>query len=131
MVLISFVLLTQGKLFCYSVLTHMSDIKLTDQNFEAEVLKADMPVIVDFWAEWCQPCKIIGPYIEELAGEYAGKIKIGKLNVDENTVAGNYNVMSIPTVMFFKNGQPFKSIVGAQSKDNYKKAIEEILSASS
>lgn len=129
--MISFVLLTQGKLFCYSVLTQMSDIKLTDQNFEEEVLKSDMPVIVDFWAEWCQPCKIIGPIIEELASEYAGKIKIGKLNVDENTVAGNYNVMSIPTVMFFKNGQPFKSMVGAQSKDNYKKAIDEILSASS
>ncbi len=107
----------------------MSDIKLTDQNFEAEVLKAEMPVIVDFWAEWCQPCKIIGPIIEELAQEYAGKIKIGKLNVDENTVAGNYNVMSIPTVMFFKNGQPFKSMVGAQSKDNYKKAIEEVLAS--
>lgn len=107
----------------------MSDVKLNDQNFEAEVLKSDVPVIVDFWAEWCQPCKIIGPYIEELAQEYAGKIKIGKLNVDENTVSGNYNVMSIPTILFFKNGQPFKSMVGAQSKDNYKRAIEEVLSS--
>lgn len=107
----------------------MSDIKLTDQNFEAEVINSDIPVIVDFWAEWCQPCKIIGPYIEELAAEYSGKIKIGKLNVDENTVASNFNVMSIPTVMFFKNGQPFKSMVGAQGKDSYKRAIEEVLAS--
>lgn len=107
----------------------MADITLTDQNFEAEVLKSDIPVLVDFWAVWCQPCKIVDPVIHELAGEYAGKIKVGKLNVDENQVAGDFNVMSIPTIMLFKNGQPVKSVIGAQPKENFKKAIDEVLAS--
>lgn len=106
----------------------MSNLTFTDQNFEAEVLKSDTPVVVDFWAEWCTPCKITTPIIDELAKEYAGKVKIGKLNVDENPEAsGNYHVMSIPTVMIFKNGQPVNSVVGAQSKENFKKAIDEAI----
>ncbi len=108
----------------------MADIILTDQNFEAEVLKSETPVLVDFWADWCMPCKIVDPVIHELAGEYAGKLKVGKLNVDENQEASQaYHVMSIPTIMFFKNGQPIKSVVGAQSKENFKKAIEEVLAS--
>jgi len=107
----------------------MADLVLTDQSFNTEVLKSDIPVLVDFWAEWCQPCKIVDPIIHELSGEYAGKLKVAKLNVDENTVSQNYNVMSIPTLLLFKNGQPVKSVVGAQPKENIKKAIEEVLAS--
>lgn len=106
----------------------MADLILTDQNFEAEVLKSDVPVLVDFWAVWCTPCRIVDPIVHELAHEYSGKLKVGKLNVDENPESSqNYHVMSIPTIMLFKNRQPVKSIIGAQSKENFKKAIEEVL----
>lgn len=108
----------------------MSDIVFTDGNFQQEVLSSDMPVLVDFWAPWCGPCKIVGPTIEELAKDYAGKVKVGKLNVDDNPeTAGTYSVMSIPTVMLFKKGQPVKSMIGAQGKESYQKAIEEVLAA--
>ncbi len=110
-------------------MTNVADLVLTDQNFEAEVLKSDTPVLVDFWAEWCAPCRIVDPIVHELAGEYKGKLKVGRLNVDENTVSQNYNVMSIPTIMLFKNGQPVKSIIGAQPKENFKKAIDEAIAA--
>ena len=72
----------------------MADLVLTDKNFEEEVLKSKTPVMVDFWAAWCQPCKVVSPIVDELAEEYHGKVKIGKLNVDENSVAGNFNVMN-------------------------------------
>ena len=108
----------------------MADIIFTDQNFEQEVLKSDIPVLVDFWAVWCTPCKVVDPIVHELAQEYSGKLKVGKLNVDENPEAsGSYNVMSIPTLLIFKNGQPVKSMVGAQSKENFKKGIEEALAS--
>ncbi|MEK9207676.1 MAG: thioredoxin, partial [Patescibacteria group bacterium] len=88
----------------------MADITFTDSNFEEEVLKSDMPVLVDFWAEWCGPCKIVDPVVHELSSEYGGKLKVGKLNVDENQVSSQtYNVMSIPTLLIFKKGQPVKS----------------------
>lgn len=106
----------------------MADTVITDQNFQEEVLKSNLPVLVDFWAEWCQPCKLVAPIVEELAGEYTGKLKVGKLNVDENPeAAGNFGVMSIPTLMIFKNGQPVKTVVGAQGKEVLKKAIDEAL----
>lgn len=108
----------------------MADIKLTDQNFGDEVLKAEMPVVVDFWAEWCMPCRMVGPIIEELAKEYEGKVKVGKMNVDENSqVPGNFGIMSIPSILIFKNGQPVKTIVGAQPKDNFKKEIDSVLNS--
>lgn len=108
----------------------MSDLTFTDNNFKQEVLESAQPVVVDFWAPWCGPCRIVGPIIEELAIEYAGKVKIGKINVDENSqTAGQYGVMSIPSIVFFKNGQPVRTMVGAQSKENYKQAIEEILTS--
>lgn len=107
----------------------MADLNITDQDFEDQVLKSDIPVLVDFWAEWCHPCHIVGPIIEELATEYEGKLKVGKVNVDQNQVAGNYGIMSIPSVLLFKNGKVVATLVGAQSKDNYKKEIEAALSA--
>jgi thioredoxin 1 len=106
----------------------MADATFTDQNFQNDVLKSTTPVVVDFWAPWCGPCKLVGPTIEQLAVDYKGKVKVGKLNVDENPdVAGTYGVMSIPTVMVFKGGQPVKAQVGAQSKDAYKRMIDEAL----
>lgn len=94
-------------------------IILTDSNFEAEVLKSDVPVLVDFWAPWCGPCKILGPIVEEVAKEMEGKpVKIAKMNVDESTDIGpKYNIMSIPTLMIFKGGQVVDQMVGVQSKD--------------
>lgn len=106
----------------------MANLTLTDQNFEEEVLKSEQPVLVDFWAEWCHPCHIVGPIVEELATDYAGKLKVGKLDVDKNQMANNYGIMSIPSVLLFKNGKVVKTLVGAQSKDNYKKEIDKVLS---
>ncbi len=108
----------------------MADLIFTDQTFEQEVLQSNTPVVVDFWAEWCQPCRAVSPIIEELAKEYEGKVKVGKLNVDENPqTASKYGIMSIPSILFFKGGQPVKTMIGAQSKENYKKGIEEVLSS--
>jgi|SRR5581483_1420749 len=108
----------------------MSDLTFSDQNFAQDVITSQTPVLVDFWAPWCAPCRIVGPIVEELAKEYSGKLKVGKLNVDDNQqTAGTYGVMSIPTLMIFKNGHPVKTIVGAQSKDALKKNIDEVLTA--
>jgi len=91
---------------------------ITDAQFDAEVLKSEVPVIVDFWAPWCGPCKIIGPRLEELAKEHDGKVKVVKLNVDEEREwAGKFGVMSIPTLMLFKEGQAAGQIVGAVPKE--------------
>jgi thioredoxin 1 len=106
----------------------MADFNFTDQNFDQEALKNKIPVVVDFWAVWCGPCRVVTPIIEELAKDYDGKVKIGKLNVDENpNTAGKYNIMSIPSILIFVNGEPVKTLVGAQSKDSYKKEIENVL----
>ncbi|MDC7786397.1 thioredoxin [Rhodoplanes sp. TEM] len=95
----------------------MGVTKVSDQDFETEVLKSDKPVVVDFWAEWCGPCRMIAPALEEIAGSLAGKVKIVKLNVDENPkVAAQYNIMSIPTLMLFKNGELSSRQVGAAPK---------------
>lgn len=108
----------------------MSDLVFTDSNFESDVLKSDTPVMVDFWAPWCAPCRIVSPIIEELGIEYAGKVKVGKLNVDDNPqTAAKYGIMSIPSIFLFKNGQPVKTMIGAQSKENFKRGIEEVLAA--
>src|SRR5687768_12760464 len=95
-------------------------VHITDANFEDEVLAAKEPVLVDFWADWCQPCLILGPTIEEIAGEVAGKAKVGKCNIDENPgLAARFQVMSIPTVLVFSGGKPVKSIVGVRPKAQY------------
>ena len=98
---------------------------LTDDNFEEEVLKSETPVLVDFWAPWCGPCKVLGPVIEELAEEFKDKkVKIAKMNVDENqTAPGKYGVMSIPTIIIFKGGQVVEQMVGVQPKE---KLVEKL-----
>lgn len=102
--------------------------KFTDDSFEKEVLQSTTPVLVDFWAEWCQPCQMVGPVVEELAEEYNGKVKVGKMNVDENVdVPGSFGIMSIPTLIVFKDGKPIKTMVGVQGKDTLKNALEEAL----
>lgn len=101
---------------------------LTDSNFKKEVLEAELPVLVDFWAAWCGPCRMIAPIVEELSKEYDKKIKIGKINIDENPkTPSQYGIMSIPTLMFFKKGQVAAQVVGTLSKSELKKKIEESL----
>jgi len=105
----------------------MKMLILTDKNFKEEVLQGRIPVLVDFWAPWCGPCWLAEPVIEELAQEYEGKIKIGKLNVDENPqTAQKYGVMSIPTVIVFKKGKEAKKQIGFSGKEGYKKLVEEL-----
>jgi len=102
--------------------------ELTDADFEAEVLKADTPVLVDFWAPWCGPCKSMSPIMDELTTEYEGKVKVVKVNVDENTqTPGKYSVMSIPTFIIFKGGEPVATFVGAKSKEDMKKELDAAL----
>ena len=106
----------------------MALLHFTDSNFKKEVLESGLPVLVDFWATWCGPCRMIAPIIEELAKEYDNKVKIGKINIDENPkIPTHYGVMSIPTLMFFKKGRVAEQAAGALSKAELKKKIEENL----
>jgi thioredoxin 1 len=103
-------------------------IKVDEAGWDTEVMKAPELVMVDFWAVWCGPCQMVAPIVEELAGEYAGKLKVMKLNTDENPeIAVRYQVLSIPTILFFKNGQPVEKLVGARPKRQFKEAIESLL----
>jgi thioredoxin 1 len=100
----------------------------TDGNFEPEILKSDIPTMVDFWAPWCGPCQVIAPVIEELAKEYAGKVKVAKMNVDENPATpSQYGIRGIPTLILFKDGQVFDQIVGAVSKSKLEEMIKKVL----
>ena len=106
----------------------MATVPVKDADFEAEVLKSDTPVVVDFWAEWCGPCKQIGPALEELAAEFGGKVKIAKVDVDENPgAAAKYGVRGIPTLLIFKDGQVASQKVGAAPKSSLKQWIESSL----
>lgn len=106
----------------------MSTLHFTDASFKKEVLESELPVLVDFWAPWCGPCKMVAPVVEELAKEYAGKMKIGKVDVDSNSkTATQFGIMSIPTIIFFKHGKVMGQLAGAASKLDLKRKIEENL----
>ncbi len=99
---------------------------VNDEQFKAEILNSSEPVLVDFWAAWCGPCRMVAPVLEELAGEYDGRVKILKVNVDENQdTASRYGIMSIPTLILFKNGEPVQTIVGFRSKEDLKSVIDQ------
>ncbi|MGN0157036.1 MAG: thioredoxin [Lachnospiraceae bacterium] len=103
------------------------EMKFTADNFEEEVIKSDLPVLVDFYADWCGPCKMMGPIVKKLAEKYDGKVKIGKLNIDENmSIAQAYQVMSIPTFKLFKNGEVVNTMIGAMSEKDLESKIAEI-----
>ena len=103
-------------------------LEFNDGNFEQEVIKSDIPVLVDFWAAWCMPCLKIAPIVEELSEEYQGKLKVGKVNVEDNqTVPRQYGIRSIPTLLIFKDGQVSSQIVGMQPKRNLEEKIREVL----
>ncbi len=101
--------------------------EFTDQNFEAEVLKSTVPVLVDFWAEWCMPCRMLAPTMEKIANDYAGKVKVGKLDTDGNRdVSIKYGINSIPTVILFKDGQVAQKFVGLRPERDFKAALDEV-----
>lgn len=107
-------------------------MKVDEGSWDAEVMKAPGLVMVDFWAVWCGPCQMVAPIVEELANEYAGKLRVMKLNTDENPeIAGRYQVMSIPTILFFKDGRPVEKLVGARPKRQFKEVIDSLLTQTS
>jgi len=102
-------------------------VTLTEANFEAEVLESPTPVLVDFWAEWCGPCKMIAPILDELASEYDGKVKVGKVNIDEHqSIATQYGVRAIPTLLIFKDGEVAEQVVGLRSKRDLKANLDKV-----
>lgn len=106
----------------------MAEVVITDANFDAEVLRATGPVLVDFWAVWCGPCVVQGPIVEEVAREMEGKVKVGKMDVDQNPqTAQSFGIMSIPTIMIFKDGTVVKQFIGVQSKETLKTELAKLI----
>lgn len=106
----------------------MAELDINEQNFEQEVVSSDVPVLLDFWAPWCGPCKMLMPVVEELAKEYDGKIKVGKVNTDENmSLSSKFQITSIPCLIIFKNGKPINKMVGFRPKNDIKKEIDNVL----
>jgi len=106
----------------------MAEIILSESNWEEEVIKSNIPVIVDFWAEWCMPCRMISPIVEKISNEYEDRVKVGKLNVDENpSVASQYGIRGIPTVLFFKNGDIVDQVVGVVPKRILEDKVKKVL----
>lgn len=104
------------------------EIKLTASNFDGEVVKSNVPVLVDFWATWCGPCRMVGPVISQLAQDYEGKIKVGKVDVDaEGALAAQYGIVSIPTIIMFVDGKPVDKLIGAHSQDDFEDMIEKYI----
>lgn len=111
-------------------MANMNVTQFTDANFEAEVLKSSQPVLVDFWAEWCMPCRMLAPTIDQLAEQYTGKIKVGKVDTDSNrNISVKYGISAIPTVMIFKDGQVAKKFVGLQSKADFENALNALIAS--
>jgi thioredoxin 1 len=103
-------------------------VEFTDQNFEQEVLRSDQPVLVDFWAEWCMPCRMLAPTIEKIAQQYAGRVKVGKLDTDSNRdVSVKYGISAIPTVILFNNGEVAQKFVGLRQEKDFKEALDAVI----
>jgi thioredoxin 1 len=124
-------LFTSASIFLYKERNNiMSEgiLEISDSSFDSEVIQSEKPVLVDFWAPWCGPCKAIGPIVEELAGEFSGKIKFAKCNVDDNPVSpGKFGIKAIPTLIFFKQGKVVEQITGMVAKSKLQQAINSIL----
>jgi thioredoxin 1 len=104
-------------------------VHISDDTFDSEVIKSDIPVVVDFWAQWCGPCKMIAPILEEIASEYDGKVKVAKMDVDSNTkIASQFKIMSIPSLLFFKEGNLVDQVVGAMPKAQLVERVSKVLS---
>lgn len=103
-------------------------LEINVSSFEAEVIGSDQPVLVDFWADWCMPCRMLAPVVDEIAGEFAGKVKVGKVDVDSNqALASKYGVRGIPTLLIFKNGEPVERLVGVQPKATIAQKLNDVL----
>ena len=104
-------------------------LEFTDDNFDTEVLQAEQPVVVDFWAEWCTPCKALVPVMDEIADQYTGKVKVGKVDTDNSKIAVKYGISSIPTVMIFQNGEIAERFVGLRGKKDFTAVLDKLISA--